>query len=237
MNLNILNADIVIFIGFLIVNLIVGLSNKGKIETISDYALGGRKFTITALVATIVATFTTGGTFFVLISKVYSDGLPYLFASIFGISSFFLTGLFIIPRMSEFMGSLSVAEVMGNLYGKHVRLITAFSAIIYNVGGIAIQFKIFGTIFNYFLGIPSNYAIILASTMVIMYTTFGGIRAVTYTDIIQFFTFGFILPLIGIIVWGDFQSLGFTLTEASQNRLFDYHELFNMSYLTCKVIN
>jgi Na+/proline symporter len=126
------------------------------------------------------------------------------------------------------MGALSVAEVMGNLYGKHVRLITAISAIAWNIGGIAIQFKVFGTLFNYFLGIPGEYAIILASTIVIIYTAFGGIKAVTYTDVVQFFTFGFVLPTIAIIIWGDFQSLGLTLTDASQNRLFDYHELFNM---------
>jgi Na+/proline symporter len=133
---------------------------------------------------------------------------------------FFLTAFFIIPRMGEFMGALSVGEVMGTLYGKHVRLITA----IYN----SVQFKVFGTLFNYFVGIPSTYAIILASTIVILYSTFGGIRAVTYTDVIQFFTFGFVLPTIAVIIWNHFKSLGFKVEEAIENPLFNFEGLSSL---------
>jgi Na+/proline symporter len=117
---------------------------------------------------------------------------------------------------------------MGTLYGKHVRLITAISAIIWNVGGIAVQFKVFGTLFNYFVGIPSTYAIILASTIVILYSTFGGIRAVTYTDVIQFFTFGFVLPTIAVIIWNHLKSLGFTVEEAIKNPLFSFEGLSHL---------
>jgi Na+/proline symporter len=61
--------------------------------------------------------------------------------------------------MGEFLGSTSVAEAMGNLYGKEVRLITAVCGILGTIGGIAVQFKVFGNVFNYFLGIDSTYAI------------------------------------------------------------------------------
>lgn len=77
------------------------------------------------------------------------------------------------------MGCISVAEVMGNLYGKHVRLITAISAILWNMGGIAVQFKVFGSTLNYFLDIPTTYAVIVAASIVTVYSAFGGIKAVT----------------------------------------------------------
>jgi Na+/proline symporter len=32
-----------------------------------------------------------------------------------------------------------------------------------------------------------------------VYSSFGGIRAVTHTDVIQFCTFGFVVPLIGVV--------------------------------------
>ncbi|HJK85365.1 MAG TPA: sodium:solute symporter family protein, partial [Candidatus Megaira endosymbiont of Stentor roeselii] len=222
------DIDIIIFIAFLIINLVVGLAYGKEVKTISDYSLGGRNFSTAALVSTIVATFVTGSAFFVTLSKTYSDGLPYVIASSCMSLGFFLTAFFIIPRMGEFMGALSVGEVMGTLYGKHVRLITAISAIIWNVGGIAVQFKVFGTLFNYFVGIPSTYAIILASTIVILYSTFGGIRAVTYTDVIQFFTFGFVLPTIAVIIWNHFKSLGFTVEEAIENPLFSFEGLSHL---------
>ena len=74
-----------------------------------------------------------------------------------------------IVEMDEFLGCLSVAEVMDNLYGKEVRIITAISAIFWNIGGIAVQFKVFGSILNYFLGIPTEYSIIITALVVIYF--------------------------------------------------------------------
>jgi Na+/proline symporter len=53
------NIDTTIVVGFLLVNLAVGLYYGKKIKTIKDYALGNRSFSTAALVATIVATFIT----------------------------------------------------------------------------------------------------------------------------------------------------------------------------------
>ena len=99
-----LDIDIIIFIAFLVTNLVVGLAYGREVKTISDYSLGGRNFSTAALVSTIVATFITGSGFFITLSKTYSDGLPYVIASSCMSLGFFITGIFIIPRMGEFMG-------------------------------------------------------------------------------------------------------------------------------------
>lgn len=75
------NIDSVIFIGFLVINLAVGLFYGRGVKNIKDYALGGRNFTTAALVSTIVATWASGSGFFITMSKTYSDGLYYVFAS------------------------------------------------------------------------------------------------------------------------------------------------------------
>ena len=75
------NIDIAIVIGFLILTLVVGLGHGQKVKNIKDYALGGRNFSTGALVATIVATYASGSGFFVTLSKTYSDGFYYMFAS------------------------------------------------------------------------------------------------------------------------------------------------------------
>ena len=223
-----LNYDIAIFIIFLIANLFVGLAYGRGVKNIQDYALGGRNFSTGSLIATIVATFVTGSSFFVTIVNTYSDGITYTIAGIFYCLQVLIVGLFLIPKMGEFMGALSVAEVMGNLYDKRVRFITAVSGILWNVGGIAVQFKVFGTLFNYFLGIPSVYAILIASSVIIMYSAFGGIRAVTSTDILQFFTFGIVLPLVGVMIWNDFQGQGMTVSAALDRPLFNYHRILSL---------
>jgi Na+/proline symporter len=129
----------------------------------------------------------------------------------------------------RFLASTSVAEAMGNLYGIEVRLITAVCGILGTIGIIAVQFKVFGNVFNYFLGIDSIYALLLASTIVILYSTFGGIRAVTHTDVVQFCTFGFVIPLIGVIIYNHITSENnFSFNDVIRTANFNYKEVFNL---------
>jgi len=98
--------------------------------------------------------------------------------------------------MGQFLGKLSIAEAMGELYGNKVRLITAISGIIGVCGIIAIQFKVAGLVFEYLLNISKFQGIFLIGAVVILYSTMGGIKSVTFTDMIQFLTFGSIIPIM-----------------------------------------
>ncbi|MGC0372433.1 MAG: hypothetical protein DGJ47_001146 [Rickettsiaceae bacterium] len=195
------DIDIAIVAAFLIINLGVGLYYGRDVKTIEDYATGNRNFSTAALVSTIVATAMTGSLFAAGISRTYTDGL-YDFIPTCGVPmSLFLLAYFIIPKMKSFMKNISIAEAMGKRYGKTVRIITAMAAIIASSGLISMQYKVFGSIVSYFLNIDIVYAVITTGLIVTLYSAFGGIRSVTFTDIIQFMIFGTIIPLIGIILW------------------------------------
>ena len=222
------DIDIAIVVGFLILTLVVGLGHGQKVKTIKDYALGGRNFSTAALVATIVATWASGSGFFVTLSKTYSDGFYYMFASSGMGISFFILSFWLIPRMGEFLGKTSIAEALGDLYGDKVRFITAIAGTIGAAGSIAVQFKVFGGIFSYFLSIPGHLAIIVAGVIVTIYSAFGGIRAVTFTDILQFFAFGFIIPLVGFLIWGTFYNEGLTISAATTDSKFNLIEIFSL---------
>lgn len=56
-------VDIGIFAVFLAITLVVGLSYGRSVKTIRDYALGGKNFSTVTLVATIVATYSSGSGF------------------------------------------------------------------------------------------------------------------------------------------------------------------------------
>jgi Na+/proline symporter len=214
---------------------VVGLGHGKRVKTIKDYALGGRNFSTAALVATIVATWASGSGFMITLSKTYSDGLQYMFASA-GIGvSFIILSFILIPRMGEFLGKVSIAEALGNLYGPKVRLITAIAGTIGAAGSIAVQFKVFGTIFSYYFNLPGHIAIITAATITTAYSAFGGIRAVTFTDMLQFIAFGFIIPLLGFLIWNKFYYSDFTLTAAFTEPKFNLEFLFCHSYFlrTC----
>ncbi len=224
------DIDTAVFIVFLTLNLVVGLYYGRGVKNIKDYSLGNRNFSTGALVSTIVATWIGGDYLFITIAEVYTTGLHYAIGCLGMVVCLFLNAYVFVPKMSEFLGSISVASAMGDLYGKHVRLISAIGGAIASAGFIAVQFKVFGYILNDFLGLSGNYPIFLAASVVTLYSSVGGIRSVTFTDVIQFFTFGVLIPVLGIVIWNDLSSLPtFNLVTAVQHPLFNYEEFLGLS--------
>jgi Na+/proline symporter/signal transduction histidine kinase len=216
------NIDIAIVITFLSITLGVGFYYGRGVTTIEDYALGGRNFSTPALVSTIVATAVSGGLFMIGISRTYSHGFYDLLPTCGMALSLIFIGYIFVPRMTTFLGSFSIAQSIGEYYGKQARIIAAICSIIANVGAIGIQYKVFGGMVAYFLNLDSTITIIVSGTIVTLYSAFGGIRSVTFTDVFQFMVFGFIVPLIGIVIWqSTFYIENFTFQPALESNHFN----------------
>ncbi|WP_196759639.1 sodium:solute symporter family protein, partial [Orientia tsutsugamushi] len=224
-----LNIDIILVGLFLIANLAIGLWYGKEVKSVRDYAISGRNFSTAALTATLLATWIGGGTFSFRLYEIYSIGILAVLGVIGHILNFLTNAYVLIPRMQEFLGKLSVSDVMGDLYGKHVRIITAICSIIRASTGIAIQIKVFSTMFNHFLGMGSVYATIISSMVVIIYSAFGGIRAVVFTDIFQSLAFGAFIPTLAILIWGMFGSWESIVNTLTTNPIFDPKILLDYS--------
>ena len=223
------NWEIIIFGGFIIINLVLGLYFSKGVKTIREYAIGDRDFSTATIVATLVATWITGEFFFGDIVENYNNGMYMMWAGVIGsLVALLSIGIFFAPRLAEFLGSLSIAEAMGGLFGKNVRIITAISGIIAASGMVAVQFKVAGTVFEY-LGVPGKYGILIAGVIITLYSSLGGIKSVTFTDVIQFFTFGTIIPIIGFFILNSLNSLDDVQVVFSTNKLFDLREVFDFS--------
>ena len=225
MNFDIDNS---IIIGFLIITFITGIKHARGITTFKEYALGGRNFSTGAIVATVIATWIGGGSFFTILSRTYTDGLYFVIAISGMFLSFSIFAFFLIPRMGEFLGLNSIAESMGSLYGQNVRIITAIAGIISSIGFIAVQFKVFGSLFSYFLGFSSTEAILITAMLVTTYSAFGGIKSVTFTDIIQIFTFGISIPIIGIMIWNQSYYDGFSFANSLADPKFNFSKVLDL---------
>jgi Na+/proline symporter/signal transduction histidine kinase len=222
------DIDIIIIASFLAINLVAGFYSGRGIKTIKEYAIGNRNFSTATLAATIIATWIGGSDFAISLSETYRNGLWYVVAGTGYAFNLMVVSYIFSLQAQCFDGSISVAETMGKLYGKSVRIITAIASIASCVAVIAMQIKVFSTIFSHFLGVSSIYATLASSFVVIVYSAFGGIKAVTFTDIIQFITFGVVIPIFAMFVWqvlGNAESIENTLT----NPLFDYNELIKFN--------
>jgi Na+/proline symporter/signal transduction histidine kinase len=219
-----------VFLGIVIVNVFAGLYSSRGIKNIREYAVGNRNFSTVALVCTIVATWLSGDDFFIFVSESYANGLYFISACVLGgVILFLLVGMFFVPRMSEFLGNLSIAEAMGSIYGNNIRSIVAIAGCIGTAGVIAAQLKVAGLLFEYSLNIPKVYGIVTAGIVVTMYATFGGIKSVTFTDIIQLFTFGTVIPVIAFFILETLPDSNSFFVNLATNDLFNYKEVFNLN--------
>ena len=224
------DIDTIIFLVYIAINVGVGLYLGRGVKNIKDYALGGRNFSTGTLVSTIMAAWLGGDYLFITLAQVYTTGLHYAVACTGMAFGLLLVARVFVPRMGEFLGNISVASAMGNLYGPRVRLIAAVTGAIVAAGFIAVQFKVFGDLFKHYVGISDKYTIFIAGTVVVMYSAFGGIRSVAFTDIIQFFTFGILIPVLSMILWNEYVGVrGFSFANATSSPLFDYREFIGLS--------
>ena len=221
-----MSLDLFIVMAFLIANLIFGIFSGLGIKNIKGYALGGRNFATSTIVATIAATWIGGSNFSITIAETHKQGIFFLVCSLAEAVSFWLIAYFYAPRMGEFLGKLSVADAMHDIYqSRYVRGIIAIFSTVPAVGRVAMQFLVLQAILNLWLGMSGLYAAALSSLIIITYSSFGGIKAVTFTDLIQFFTFGVVIPMVAFLVWKSFSDNEVIISTVMADPLFHYNTI------------
>ncbi|MBN8827792.1 MAG: ATP-binding protein [Sphingobacteriia bacterium] len=188
--------DLGIISFYLIFTLILGMYTGRKIKGIRDYAVGGADFITPVLVATIVATWIGGGSTLSLAEKVFKYGFCYVAIYLCEVISMLLTSEFLVSKIYRFRGLISAGELMGELFGKPARIITGFGAALNSAGIVGVQIAAIGQLFQAFLGIDPFVGAMIGCGTVVIYSSFGGIKSVTYTDVIQF---GFLIIAIPIV--------------------------------------
>ncbi|MEM7174190.1 MAG: HD domain-containing protein, partial [Bacteroidota bacterium] len=178
------------------------------ITTLRQYAVGDKQFPTVVIILTIVATWVTGSG--LIQSQIYNRGIIGFLTPLKNIIALFYLGILCL-RSSSFLNHLTIAESIGSLYGIHVRRLIAVGYIICNIGTIALQLKVVGVILGILFQTSPTLITVLSGCILISYTTLGGIKAVTFTDILQFISFSIFIPLLSLTIWltidkGDFMA-------------------------------
>ena len=214
-----LDLDIIIFSTFLLLNLGVGLWYSRGVNTLRQYAVGDKQFPTLVITLTLAATLMSGSAFFYALKVFYAEGIVAIIKTSAMGMALVVLGLMVI-RAGEFLNHLSIAESMGSIYGATIRRAVAIIAIIFNLILIAMQFKVAGELVHLLLGLNRFWATVLVSGIVIFYTTLGGIRAVTFTDLVQFIFFSIFVPFLGLILWSRLGSSMDSVARVVQEPIF-----------------
>ncbi|AVP87345.1 hypothetical protein phytr_3940 [Candidatus Phycorickettsia trachydisci] len=154
-----MDLDLFIFSSFLALSLVLGFMSSTKVTNISEYAIGNRDFSTATLVATMVATWVGAGFFSNTLSETYRQGVYYLIPASVSSLVLILIGYIFGPRMGEFLGKLTIAQSMGEIFGPRVKGIT-----------IIFSLQVSSTILELIFGTSGEYATIFSAIIVLIYS-------------------------------------------------------------------
>lgn len=191
-----MKIDLIMVLVFLIVTLYVGFIGK-RVTTVREFAVSKRNFSNSFMVATIFATWVGGDDLIGVAELASIFGISALFACFFQFFSLAGHVKFIAPRvLGEFSDAISIGEIVGRLYGKVGRILSGISLLLYSFGYVAIQVSSLGYVFHWLCGIPFFEGALIGSTIVVLYSSFGGIRSVVFTDFLQFAVLVVAIPVV-----------------------------------------
>ncbi len=186
------NTIIVIYLAAV---LIIGLLAGRGIKNITQYAVAGKSFGSMVIFATLSASFIGGGFSMGNAEKVFLFGIVNIVALWgFSLKEVLVAG-FIAPRIDAYRHAISVGDIMEVHYGLGAKIFSGIFGFILCAGILGAQIGAIGYVTSLFLGIERFWGIILGCGIVIAYATIGGMRAVVWTDIVQFVILAVGLPL------------------------------------------
>ncbi|MEM7495191.1 MAG: sodium:solute symporter family protein [Myxococcota bacterium] len=185
---------------YLVALLVAGFYYGYRTSSFKDFAVGDRRFGTAALVATMFATYIGGGSTIGLSEKSFKVGMVIVFVLCGGTVYKLIESLIFLRMEKCIKDSVSIGDIMMYFYGKYGKMTIGAATVVTFTVLLGLQVKAVSYLFEYFLGMTSLQGTLLGCGLVVFYSSFGGIRAVIATDILQFGVLGIAIPLLA--VWG-----------------------------------
>jgi Na+/pantothenate symporter/signal transduction histidine kinase len=228
--------DYAIFIAALIAMLVIGIRAGGKIKSLEDYALSKEhKFSTSVLAMTLIVTMIGSNSSMGAIAEIYKDGVIYFVHELFCV----MACLFLVQHAAKFMTNryskaISLYGIIEQEYGVTPAKIASGISIFVAIISLSMQMIAMGYITKTFLGIPFYVGLVGISVVFIIYSSLGGIRAVVYTDVLQFFIILIVFPiLLGVLVYniGGLKAV-FEALPQEKTRVYSSSDFTEYVYLT-----
>ncbi|MCB0706438.1 MAG: sodium:solute symporter family protein [Saprospiraceae bacterium] len=224
--------DLSIFVFYLLFMLGVGFYFMRKNKSEEDYYVGGRNMSAGHIGLSVVATDVGGGFSIGLGGLGFVMGLSGSWMLFTGLVGAWISAVFLIPKIYPIAKKhqfLTFPQSLAFHYNTKVAFIAGIISLIGYVGFTSSQILAGAKLASAtFPSISINNAVLIMGVIAVSYTVIGGIKAVIYTDTIQW-----IILMVGLICIGI--PIGYIKIggwEAIQNTLpADFMSLTNISFI------
>jgi solute:Na+ symporter, SSS family len=193
--------DYAILIIYLFSLLFVGFYFSRQNKNQDDYFLGGRRIKYWHVGLSVVATDVGGGFSIGLGGLGFTLGLSGSWMLFTGLLGAWLSAVFLIPRIKRLEQTkrfFTFNDIIGHYYGRRTALIATLISLVGYLGFTSSQLLAGAKLATATFNVLSLEQSLWAMGMVtIIYTAFGGLKAVIYTDTVQW-----IILMVGLILVG-----------------------------------
>lgn len=193
--------DLTIFIAYMVGMLGFGVFFLRTNEGADDYYVGGRNMTSVHIGLSVVATDVGGGFSIGLGGLGFVLGLSGSWMLFTGLLGAWLAAVFLIPKVKGnpvFDDAFTFPQVFGHYFNPHVALVAGIISAIGYAGFTSSQILAGAKLATgTFADLDLQTALIIMGTVAVLYTVMGGLKAVIYTDTVQW-----TILMIGLIFIG-----------------------------------
>ncbi|MCF8242250.1 MAG: sodium:solute symporter family protein [Melioribacteraceae bacterium] len=225
--------DISVFVIYMCTMLGIGFFFLHKNKNADDYYVGGRNMGSLHIGLSVVATDVGGGFSIGLGGLGFVMGLAGSWMLFTGLIGAWLSAVFLIPRitkMKSFKELYTFPQIFEKFYNGKVALIAGIISAIGYIGFTSSQVLAGAKLASAsFVDLNLNTALYIMGAIVVIYTFLGGIKAVIYTDTVQW-----IILMVGLIFIGiplSYNAIG-GYGAISAALPDDYMSLGNVSWQT-----
>lgn len=227
-------TDVVIIVVYLAGVTLFGVRYGRKQHSIRDYFLGGRSAPWWALACSIVATETSTLTIISTPGIAYATNMAFLQLVIGYLVARVILCIILIPQY--FRGEFFTAyQLLEKRFGPRTKSAAASIFVVTRALAEGVRFAAIGKVVSVALGLNDRVSVAVITLLTLIYTFEGGMHAVIWTDVMQFFLYiggslaAFFLLLHRIpLGWA-----GVTHAAAAAGgklRVFDFHFSLTQSY-------
>lgn len=192
--------------------LLFAVSKDTANKNVLDYFFAGRSLPFWALSITFIASWWGAGSAISTADLAYSDGLGAFWY--YGVPVLLSTFLMILgSKAIRRVRYLTQGKMMAARYSEGVSRILSVMILIFMTFSAASQMVGIGDFFGTYLGLNYELAVLAGTSIVLIYSLFGGFRGVVLTDIIQFVLLAISAVVVFVIAFT--RSGGFTQISAT----------------------
>ncbi|MFC1693837.1 sodium/solute symporter [Candidatus Latescibacterota bacterium] len=213
------HIDLFIVIAYLLGMMIFGYRLGKFIKNDRDYFLGGKKLPWWAIGMSMVVSDIGSLELVGLAGGAYMYGIAIANFDWIGCIPAMIVGAFIFIPLYWRSNVFTIPEFLGRRYNQFVRILVALIWGIFMAFMLGIFFYTAAKTINILIGCPLYLSILIVALVVGVYTFFGGLTAVVYTDAIQcivLFTGSIIILISAIIKTGGWSDMVNTITSMGE---------------------